>query len=279
MNRNTRGAVVLAVALFSTCCSTGPAPPKPGSPAFYWSTAKTVYAAGDYEKASENLESVAMSENEYTGRALAWNLVLMSGLVDANMRIADNFEAGAKMNRANPTPFRREMTTYRTYSAQTAPHFAEAFTAFMKGSTDAKVRFDFAFPAGNASAPADLDKVAKGEMLPPETMAAIGRSMVSSSIVKAACRAAGAPDDTAKAQAVFQAQPVEVPRDTFLLAMANALYEQSLLYSREKLDQPTRMQLFVNQAQDTLKQLPESKETKDLAEKIQKAVKKDKSTR
>src|SRR5512146_768726 len=105
MNRNTRCAIVLAVSLFSISCSTGPTPPKPGSPAFYWNAAKTAYAAGDYQKASENLENVARTENEYTGRALAWNLVLMSGIVNGNMQIADNFEYGAKANRGNPTPF------------------------------------------------------------------------------------------------------------------------------------------------------------------------------
>jgi hypothetical protein len=277
MNRSSRCAVLAAICLFSTCCSTGPAPPKPGTPAFYWNAAKTAYAAGDYQKTSEDLENVARTENEYTNRALAWNLVLMSGLVNGNMRIADSFEYGAKANRANPTPFRRQMTTYRTYAAQTAPHFAEAFAAFMKGNKDPKVALDFAFPAGNASPPTDLDKVAKGEWLPDAAMEDAARLAVSSAVVKAACAAAGAPEDKAKAEAVFAARPVQVPRETFLLAMANALFDQSQLYSREKLDQPPRMQVFINQAQDTLKQLPESKDTKALAEKIQKALKPEKS--
>jgi hypothetical protein len=279
MNRYFRCVIVSAVSLFTICCSTGPAPPKPGTPAFYWSAAKTAYAAGDYQKTSDNLQSIARTENEYTSRALAWNLVLMSGMVNGNMRIADNFEYGVKANRANPTPFRRGLTSYRTYAAQMAPQFVEAFMAFVKLNKDPKITLDFGFPAGNANPPADLDKVAKGELLADEAMQNASRLTLASAVVQAACAAVGAPEDVAKAQAVFATQPVQVPRETFLLAMANALFEQSQLYSREKLDQPPRMQVFIGQAENTLKGLPESKDTKALAEKIQKAVKADKSKR
>jgi hypothetical protein len=279
MNRYFRCVIVSAVPLFSICCSTGPAPPKPGTPAFYWNAAKTAYAAGDYQRASDNLQSVAKTENEYTRRALAWNLVLMSGMVDGNMLVADSFEYGTKANRANPTPFRRGMTSYRTYAAQMAPQFAEAFMEFAKTNKDPKVVLDFAFPAGNANPPPELDKLAKGELLPDAAVQDASRLTLASKVVQAACAAAGAPEDVAKAQAVFATQPVEVPRETFLLAMANALFRQSQLYSREKLDQPPRMQVFIDQAQNTLKELPDSKDAKALAEKIQKALKADKSKR
>jgi hypothetical protein len=58
-----------------------------------------------------------------------------------------------------------------------------------------------------------------------------------------------------------------------MLAMANAVYEQSQIYSPRKLDQPDRMKLFLKHTGDILEALPDSKEKADLGKKILAALK------
>jgi hypothetical protein len=60
--------------------------------------------------------------------------------------------------------------------------------------------------------------------------------------------------------------------------MANALFDQGMLFSRAKLDQPEKMQILLTRAQDVLKTLPEDKACKELSAKIQGELKKAKKT-
>ncbi len=63
-----------------------------------------------------------------------------------------------------------------------------------------------------------------------------------------------------------------------IFAMASALYEEAMLFGRQKLDQPEKMRILLSRAQDVVKSLPEAKETKDLNTKIQGELKKAKKT-
>ena len=56
--------------------------------------------------------------------------------------------------------------------------------------------------------------------------------------------------------------------------MAQTLWDLSPLYSSTKLDQPLRMRLLCNEAQEALKLTTPSKQTKELSTKIEKALKK-----
>jgi hypothetical protein len=258
-------------------CSTGPAPPEIGTPAYYWSAAKETYAAGDYLKASEHLENLAKTENQYTARALPWDLILTSGMAKGYADLADDFEYGSKANRANPTPFRRQMGEFRKYASTLALQFAHSFNTFEKTNKDPKIALDFTFPTGSALSHPQLSKIGNGELLAPGVVDDIRRSTLQTGVLMATCRAVGAPDDVAKSQDIFKAGNVQVPREVFLLEMANVLYEQSQLFGRTKLDMPERAQFFLTQASDALKQVPEGKDTKALMEKIQKALKSAKS--
>ena len=54
-----------------TSCSSGPQPPQPGTPAFFWAAAKETYRAGDFLKTSENLQRILATDNEFSARARA----------------------------------------------------------------------------------------------------------------------------------------------------------------------------------------------------------------
>ncbi len=271
-----RGIVALVVALsalISISCSTGPQPPKPGTPAFYWSAAQETYAAGDYLKTAQHLESILGSDNEYTARAYPWYLTLTAGMAKGYAELADNFEYGAKANRGNPTPFRREMNDFRTVANRLYLQFGEEFLKFRTAAKDPTVPLAFAYPKGSIFPSAQLDKIAHGQILQPAVVEDLRRSHLQTAVLLSTTRVVGAPEDTAKTQEIFKSANPSVPRDVFMAAMANAMFDAAKLFTPDKLSNDKRLEFFANNALETLKGVPESKETKDLATKIEKFLK------
>ena len=209
--RGTGALVVALSALILVSCSTGPQPPKVGTPAFYWVAAQETYAAGDYPKAVQHLEGVIKTDNEYTARAYPWYLVLEAGMARGYAELAENFEYGAKANRGNPTPFRRQMNDYRTMSSRLSLSLAEAFEKFEKTNTDARVPLAFAYPTGSPFPSSHLQKIAAGQMPQPAIVEDLRRSHLQTSVLMTATRVVGAPDDTAKTQEVFKSPDASVP--------------------------------------------------------------------
>lgn len=265
--------VIAGGGLLATSCSSGPEPPRPGTPAFFWSAAKETYAAGDYQKTSEHLAHIYRTENPYTARAQAWNLILTSGMAKSYMDLADYFDYGARARAMNPGQFRRQASDFRTYASRLALQFAETFNDFDKGNKDPKVALDFTYPEGSALASPQIAKIGHGDLPTPAVLDDIRRQHLKTGVVLATCSALGVPEDTAKAQQIFKTGPVQVPRETFLFAMANALHEQAQLFGRTKLDQPQRLKMFDSRALDLVKTLPQTKEAAALSVKIQKSLK------
>ncbi len=265
----TCAAISVNVILIS--CS-GPSGPQPGTPAFDWGAAKETFAAGDYAKTVDNLDKVVATDNEFTAKARPWLLVVTSGMARGYSELADRYETGARVNKADPSKFRRNMSDYRAQASQLSLHFAEVLGAFLKTKDDS-VPLVFSLPTGNAAPPLPLSRIATGILPTPGDVDAAQRQNIARTVLLAACSAAGAPDDPAKAAEVLKAPDAKVPRAVFVTAMANALFEQAQIYGRQKLDEPEKMKIFWTRAQDALKTVPESKATKELNGKIDKAMK------
>ena len=263
--------------LATTSCSSGPEPPKPGSPAFLWNAAKATYRSGDFVKTSETLQQLTRSDSEFASRARPWSIVISAGLAQGYAETAEAYEAGARANRANPTPFRKEVNQLRSRGSAAAVEFAETVHAFLaadkaptccwrsrirparrrsrEDSEGVERRLDSGFGAGAA---AHLDAAARrlAERRPRG-----GES--------------GRPGQDArdlKERGSAGARPV------FLLGVAKMLYDSSELFGPMKMDQPVRLRLLCQEATESLAGVPESKETKALTAKIQAALKKIKST-
>src|SRR5436305_15158315 len=114
-------AVVGCVATIS--CSSGPQPPKPGTPEFIWNAAKSTYHSGDFVKTSENLQQLIKTDSEFSARARPWAIVISAGLVQGYAETADTYEAGARLNHANPMPFRKEASQLRSLASAAAMEF------------------------------------------------------------------------------------------------------------------------------------------------------------
>jgi len=265
-------AIISAFVVLSSC-SSQPAGPQPGTPGFYWGAAKETFAAGDYSKTLDNLDNLLGADNEYTARALPWFLVLSSGVTNGYIEMAESYDAGAKANRADPSPFQKQRNDYRKAGGQLALRFAEKYSGLAKLPGDS-VSLVFGYPRGSAADIALLTKVQKGMMPLPADVDAIEKQAIEKGVLQLACEAAGAPNDSAKAQALLSAPDAKVSMPTFQLAMAGALQKAADLYAREKLDEPKKVETLCQFAQIALKGVPESKTTKDLSAKIQSALKK-----
>jgi hypothetical protein len=266
----------LAVNLILHSCASGPRPPEKGTPAFYWLTAKEAYAAGDYLRTIDNLEQVAATENEFVAEALPWLLIMTSGMTRGYMEVADFFEGGARMNKADPTAFRRQMTQNRNDAARMSLRFAEAFGQFQKTASDS-VTLSFGFPTGSPGLVAPLAKVGSGVLLQPAEIESANRTALMRAVLLKTCEAIGSPEDTAKAQEMFRATEVKLERAQFVRSMANSMHDAALMYGRNKLDNPSRMTIFCERAEEALKGIPESPGSKELLKKIQATLKQAKS--
>jgi hypothetical protein len=273
-NRRVAVLALLSANLILFSCS-GSNAPQPGTPGFYWSAAKETYNAGDFQKTIENLGNIMSSQNEYVARAQPWLLVLTSGMARGYMDLGDAFEAGAKANRSQTTAFRRQVNEYRGFANQLSLQFAETFGNFQ--SKDEYVTLAFPYPTGSPTEVVLLTKVANGVMPPAPEIDTAQKRALERAVLLTTCRAAGAQDDPAKALDLLKTADAKVPRATFIHAMAAALFEESQLYGRSRMDNPEKMKIFCSRAQDALKLLPASKETDDLNKKIEAALKKSKA--
>ena len=244
---------MLGLVAVATSCSSGPQPPQPGTPAFYWAAAKETYRAGDFLKTSENLQRILASENEFTARARAWDTVISAGMAQGYIELADTWEAGARANRADPTPFRKQVSALRSLASASAIQFTEDIHKVIGADKDPNILLAFAYPAGASAAPAGLKRVAGGILVQDSERDLLQAAMLQRGVLLSVCAAVGSPDDAAAAQEKLKTGEFRVPRDTFLLAAAKSLQEQSELFTSAKLDQPNRLKLMSQEALEVLR--------------------------
>jgi hypothetical protein len=264
------GTLVLSsLALISCSGSSGP---EPGTPAFYWSAARETFGNKDYVKTIEHLEKLTATENDYTARARPWLLVMTSGMARGYIDLGDNFDAGARANKENPTEFRRRTNTYRGEADRLAVEFVEVFGKFQQGKDD-PVPIAYPLPLGSAAPVTQLSRVATGILLAPAEIEPAEKRSIERAVLLQASAAAGAPDDVAKAQDLLKPGTLQVPRAAFVTMMSSTLFDESKLYGARQIDKPDRIKIFCNRALDALKTVPETKQTKDLSTKIAKSLK------
>jgi hypothetical protein len=233
-----------------TSCS-GPVATNTRTPGFYWSAAKETYAAGDFVRATDHLDRLISGPNEYASRAIPWSLVLTSGMAGGYMELADNYEAGARMNKSQALAFRHKAMAYRTTASRLALEFAQNVEKMDQVPAGA-ILMDFPLPIGTAAAPPQFTQIAKGlELAPADEDAALVLA-IQRNVLLAACLVAGAPNDAARAEAILRSGSASIPRATFANAVAKMLDDESSLFTRNKLDDPRKLAVFHQHAQSVL---------------------------
>ncbi len=260
--------------VFLAACSGGSTLPKPGSPGYYWSAANSAYKAGDFVRTDEELQRILVGDSEFTARARVWDMVISGGLAKGYAALSDAYEAGAKANRQNPTPYRKRVSELRNLSGNMAIQLADGVHKYLVQDKDPNALMDFAFPAGSVTEPAGLERLTRALFVQDSEQAQIQTAMLQRGVVLALCAATGSGEDSAKAAQLFQGPQVKVPRETFLFASAKMLDESSDIFSSKKMDLPNKLKVVWQEALSALQSIPATKDTRALTEKIQKGLKK-----
>jgi hypothetical protein len=279
MSWNRSARILMGVSAFGILisCTQAPSGPQKGTPAYYWQAAHDTFAAGDYNKTLEHLDQILATQNDFTARAVPWSLVITSGMAAGYTDLAENFIAGSRANRKDPEPFRRPVRVFRELANRQALQFAETYGKLEKLPGE-NIPLAFPLPIGSAAQVPALARLAAGILIPQAEQDTAQESAVQRGVLLAACKAAGAPNDVAKTEQLLKSPDAQVPKSTFLFAMAQALYDNSQLYTNDKLDQPQKMEALLTRAQAALKTAPATKDAKELTKKIQAALKKIKKT-
>lgn len=264
----------LALGLGATSCSNGPRPPEPGTPAFYWSAAQLTLKAGDLLKTNDNLQELVQGDTEFTAKARIFQIALSAGMAKGAGDLAAAYEAGMKVNHENPLLLRKHMTQARALAGRAALDLATEVQTLLAKDKSPQIVMQFPFPPGSAVEPGGLRRVHTGLILPEIDASALQTTMLERGLVQTVCQLTGNPDDPAKTLALFQPGPARIPRETFLLAAAQILYDESPVFNTSQLDQPQRLKAMYEQSLAALGQVPETKETKALVTKIQALMKK-----
>jgi hypothetical protein len=265
-------AIIAALSMLLLAFACGPSAPEKGTPAYFWAAAHESYAAGDYLKTIDDLDGILDSDNEYTARAVPWSLLLTSGLANGYADLADHYQTGGKKNKETPGNFFKFVGSYRSQVGRLTLRFADNFAKYgnLKGDS---VTLDFNFPPGSAEPVGQLETVAGGNLLPSSVADQTEKLALQRGVILAIARAAGSPDDAAKAQATLKASQGKITRNMYLVSMANCLFDASQLYSERELNDSEKEKILMDRALEVIKPLPESFETKDLGVRIRLAQK------
>jgi hypothetical protein len=246
-------SIVLSVALGVsglTSCA-GPAASRAGTSEFYWSAALETYAAGDYPKTADHLERLIGDDGIYRTRAIPFYLVLTSGMADGYMQLADQYTAGARVNKSKALAFRLKAAEYRNTASRLALRFAQSVDKIDLVPLG-RMPLAFPLPGGNAAPPAVFLQIGGGIELSPADAATAEWLTIQRAVLMTACLAAGAPNDVAKTEIILRAPAAATTRDTFGKAIAQMLKTESSMYSRDKLDEPEKLAAFQERGQKVL---------------------------
>jgi hypothetical protein len=263
--------VAAAVAVFiSGGCSTskGPAPPKPGTPPFFWAAAKTAYQKGDFQAAIKNLNSIIATENEFTRRAQIWQLVLDAGMARGEMEWADILDEGRPAAKAREIDFRRLANEARTLAGQSAMRFADTGHKLMPNLTEDEVALPFTMPDVNRDRPVEVERIVKGILPMPAEVERLHNLLMRRGVALSVIAVADPGGDYEKAKALLSQPEPKVKREQFLFYLATQFTELSQLFMPNKLDRAGRVKLFLDEAKEALAPVPKSPERDKLQKKI-----------
>jgi hypothetical protein len=203
-------------------------------------------------------------------------MVVSAGMAGGYADMADAYEAGARANRPNPSPFRKQVIASRSLASAAAVDFVEGVHVFLQKDRDPDVLLACEYPTGSLTEPAALRRVASGILIQDSEKDGLETAMIQRGVLQTLSQMVGAPEDAAKTLDLFKGGEPKIARTTFVFATAKALYDASALFGSMKLDQPNRLEALCGEAREALKSIPETRETKALAAKIEGALKKTK---
>jgi hypothetical protein len=243
--------VVIALLGLASCSGTATvSAARTKTPDFFWAAARETYAAGDYQKTVDHLEQLIEGQNQYASRAIPWYLMLTSGMAAGYIELSDHYAAGARTNKAHALAFRRKATEAANAGSRLALQFAQNVDK-MEQVPAGSILLDFSLPRGTQASSPLLGQIAAGLQLAPADAEMAQTLAIERNVLLSACLTAGAPHDSARTGAILS-RGASIPRVTFGKALAKMLDTESVLYSRDKLDDPVKRAAFKQRAQNVL---------------------------
>jgi hypothetical protein len=240
-------AIVLTGLTLASCGSGGG--PQAGSPAWYWQAAQETYASGDLDKAQQHLKEVADGESEYKEQAALWRAAITGGLARGYMETANALADAMEENESLAGSFTVQIQSLRRDARRHAIIFTESIGLLRKISEQQpNVALRFPFPTGSANESPALISLREGEKVAAAQIDEAVSHTLKRGLLLQAAQMAGAGDDVAKAQSLYESGEVQVPKLVFLQNLGKSLYEISALFGDEQLHEPKIQKVMLDSA-------------------------------
>jgi hypothetical protein len=229
-----------------------------GSPEWLWVAARDSYVAGDMDKACAHLEKIErQGNNPYVERARIWRMVVEAGMASGHLELAQAYSEGRIHSRTNKLFFSRQRSDHLKEAKRYAIGLAEAYGALTKQPLPKTMVLEFPFPKGSGADVADLDRVYKGEEMPEAQRLAANEKTLDRGMVRAVSAVLTTADDSPGAQKALQSGRAELPSARLLLAVGTAMEKLSAAFNNKNLDEPDKLKIFHERAQDAAKRVLE----------------------
>ncbi len=256
-------STLLAVALLTACGGGDPSAVKPrgGTPAWHWDGVVENLESGDFGKAVEHQDEVAGRDDPLAEKAVLWRTVTLVGLSLGYMDAIDSFTAGIKEKEALEAEYQNIIQQSKRDGRRYAIELAESLGEVGKAMSGDTVTFEFPFPSGSPAPSPVMTAIAGGDAVPADQAPGAIEHTLRRNLIFAAAEIAGfEPDHANEAKAKYDAGPVTVPGDQARRTMAKLLLDISLLFSRERVNEPDIRKIFLERAEGWAKPFAESED-------------------
>jgi|GEM_PF-2303120 len=271
------GGLILAVSLTAACGGGDPAAqgPQPGSAGWHWEGAVENFDSANFSKAVEHLDDVASREDPLAEKAVLWRTSTLVGLTRGYMEVIDALSDGIEENDERSADYQNLMQQANRSGRQFAIALAESLGEVQKATAGDSVVLEFPFPSGSGTESNVMSTIASGEAVQASQLTAAVGHTLRRGLIRAASELGGFDIDASnQASAKFEAGPVSIPGDQFRQTMAKVLLDASLMFSRERVNEPDIRKILIERAEQWAAPYAESEdeEAKAWAEEFAKEV-------
>jgi hypothetical protein len=240
---------IVLTGLTQASCGGGGSGPQVGSPAWYWQAAQETYASGEYEKTLQHLKEVADGESEYKEQATLWRAAISGGLARGNMEMGNALADAMAEDQSLTGSFTVRIQGFRRDARRHAITFTESIGGLRKiAEQQPAVALRFPFPTGSANESPTLLSLREGEKVPASQIDAAVDYTLKRGLLLQTTQMAGAGEDAAKGQKLFESGEAKVPQLVFLQNLGKSLFEISALFGNEQLHEPKIQKVMLDNA-------------------------------
>ncbi len=219
----------------------------------FWKQVNREYESRDYKDTLNYLNDVLQSENDYNARASALKIVILGGMTRSALAIEAACDKGtARVPAWNEAPFKNCIEQFRWQARTRALDLIDALNELEKVTADnATIPLDFPLPEGSSRRSSMLGRAEAGA-LPPEKAFDSAVALVVDHHIFLQVSDFVTADDAAAVTTMFEARPVEVPKEAFLVGIAKTLLAAAAVFDKGRLDDSAKKSATLERAKQCL---------------------------